>query len=119
MNEMVPDLAWPAFGRTLKVTAEGPYPPVATFIQLDEKLGPSYKQPPVLNVRVAVPPAAGKLIGFALVITSWHAEEFWSIVAMLTGKPFTKTVMCPVRKLALLKTTLKGTVTEALWFAAG
>jgi hypothetical protein len=116
---MVPDLACPVFGRTLKVTAEGPYPPFATFIQLDEKLGPSYKQPPVLNVRVAVPPAAGKLIGFALVMTIWHAEEFWSMVTLLAEKPFTKTVRCAVRKLPLLKTTLKVTVTEALWFTTG
>jgi hypothetical protein len=56
---------------------------------LDEKLGPTYKQPPVLNVKVAVPPPAGKLIGFALVITIWHDEEFWSIVTLLTEKPFT------------------------------
>jgi hypothetical protein len=50
---------------------------------------------------------------------SWHAEEFWSMVALLTEKPFTKTVRCPVRKLPLLNTTLSVTVTEALWFPTG
>jgi hypothetical protein len=43
----------------------------------------------VLNVNVAVPPEAGKLAGFALVITIWQAEEFSSTAAVATADPFT------------------------------
>jgi hypothetical protein len=67
---------------------------------------------------VPVPPEAGKLTGFALVITIWQAEEFSSTAALPTADPFTYAVRCPVRKEALFEATLNVTVTEVLRFAA-